>query len=76
MLIDAVKGLADGNTFLYMNREGRRYLKELKNTKLSMAPGDTGYNTVVSDWDGIPVYEAFGLPVDPSRNGGCQGLTP
>ena len=20
-----------------------------------MAPGDTGYNTVVSDWDGIPV---------------------
>jgi hypothetical protein len=55
LLIDAVKGLADGNTFLYMNREGRRYLKELKNTKLSMAPGDTGYNTVVSDWDGIPV---------------------
>jgi hypothetical protein len=55
LLIDAVKGLADGKTFLYMNREGRRYLKELKNTKLSMAPGDTGYNTVVSDWDGIPV---------------------
>lgn len=55
LLIDAVKGLADGKTFLYMNREGRRYIKELKNTKLSMAPGDTGYNTVVSDWDGIPV---------------------
>jgi len=55
LLIDAVKGLADGKTFLYMNREGRRYIKELKNSKLSMAPGDTGYNTVVSDWDGIPV---------------------
>ena len=55
LLIDAVKGLADGKTFLYMNREGRRYIKELKNTKLSMAPADTGYNTVVSDWDSIPV---------------------
>lgn len=55
LLIDAVKGLADGKTFLYMNREGRRYIKELKNSKLSMSPGDTGYNTVVSDWDGIPV---------------------
>lgn len=54
-LIDAVKGLADGNTFLYMNREGRRYLKELKNSKLNMAPSDTSYNTVVTDWDGIPV---------------------
>lgn len=24
------------------------------------------------DWDGIPVYEAFGLPVDLTRNGGCR----
>ena len=55
LLIDAVKGLADGKTFLYMNREGRRYIKEIKYGKLSMAPGDTGFNTVVSDWDGIPV---------------------
>ena len=28
------------------------------------------------DWDGAPVYEAFGLPVDPMRQGGCQGVTP
>jgi predicted AlkP superfamily pyrophosphatase or phosphodiesterase len=26
-----------------------------------------------SEWDGLPVYEAFGLPVDPLRNGGCSG---
>ena len=25
------------------------------------------------EWDGIPVYEAFGLPVDPFRDGGCTG---
>lgn len=25
------------------------------------------------EWDGIPVYEAFGLPVDPLREGGCTG---
>lgn len=28
------------------------------------------------EWDGIPVYEAFGLPVDFTRNGGCAGVTP
>ena len=28
------------------------------------------------EWDGAPVYEAFGLPVDPMRQGGCQGVTP
>ena len=32
-----------------------RWEKEIKYGKLSMAPGDTGFNTVVSDWDGIPV---------------------
>ncbi len=55
LLVDAVKGLADGNTFIYLNREGRRYLKALKDTKLTMSPSDTGYNTIVADWDGIPV---------------------
>jgi predicted AlkP superfamily pyrophosphatase or phosphodiesterase len=25
------------------------------------------------EWDGIPVYEAFGLSVDPLRDGGCKG---
>lgn len=28
------------------------------------------------EWDGAPVYEAFGLPVDPLRQGGCPGVTP
>lgn len=27
------------------------------------------------DWDGIPVYEAFGMPVDESRNSGCHTVT-
>jgi hypothetical protein len=27
------------------------------------------------DWDGIPVYEAFGMPVDQTRNGGCPVVT-
>lgn len=26
------------------------------------------------EWDGLPVYEAFGLPVDPLRVGGCNGV--
>ena len=25
------------------------------------------------EWDGIPVYEAYGLPLDPYRDGGCNG---
>lgn len=28
------------------------------------------------EWDGAPVYEVFGLPVDPLRQGGCPGVTP
>lgn len=28
------------------------------------------------EWDGAPVYEAFGLPVDPLRQGACPGVTP
>jgi phosphopentomutase len=31
--------------------------------------------TIPFDWDGIPVYEAFGMRVDASRKGGCQGVT-
>jgi len=27
---------------------------------------------IPAEWDGIPVYEAFGLPVDPYREGGCE----
>lgn len=27
------------------------------------------------DWDGIPVYEAFGMPVDLTRDGGCPVVT-
>lgn len=29
-----------------------------------------------ADLDGLPVYEVFGLPFDPSRIGGCPGTTP
>ncbi len=54
-LIDAVKGMADGRTFLYMNRLGRRLVKQIKNTKLEITPSDTDYNTVVSSWDNIPI---------------------
>ncbi|MBX3036628.1 MAG: alkaline phosphatase family protein [Anaerolineales bacterium] len=28
---------------------------------------------IPAEWDGIPVYEAFGLPVDSLRDGGCTG---
>ncbi|MCZ2127859.1 MAG: alkaline phosphatase family protein [Anaerolineales bacterium] len=28
------------------------------------------------EWDGIPVYEAFGMPFDPLRQGGCPNVTP
>lgn len=28
------------------------------------------------EWDGSPVYEAFGLPVDPLQQRGCPGVTP
>jgi predicted AlkP superfamily pyrophosphatase or phosphodiesterase len=28
---------------------------------------------IPAEWDGSPVYEAFGLPVDPLRIGGCTG---
>lgn len=28
------------------------------------------------DWDGVPAYEAFGLPVDPLQKRGCFGTTP
>ncbi|MBL8062440.1 MAG: alkaline phosphatase family protein [Anaerolineales bacterium] len=29
-----------------------------------------------ADWDGVPVYEAFGLPDDGRPKTGCPGLTP
>ncbi len=28
------------------------------------------------EWDGVPIYEAFGMPYDPSRIGGCPNVTP
>jgi predicted AlkP superfamily pyrophosphatase or phosphodiesterase len=31
---------------------------------------------IPTEWDGAPVYEAFGMPFDASRSGGCQGVTP
>jgi hypothetical protein len=47
--------MADGRTFLYMNRLGRRLVKQIKNTKLELAPSDTDYNTAVASWDNIPI---------------------
>jgi predicted AlkP superfamily pyrophosphatase or phosphodiesterase len=29
-----------------------------------------------ADWDGVPVYEAFGIPYDGPPKTGCPGLTP
>ena len=54
-LVDAVKGLADGMTFIYCNRRARRYLNALKDTKLSLAPADRNYTTQIAEWDSIPV---------------------
>ena len=54
-LIDAVKGLADGMTFIYCNRRGRRYLADLKDTKLHLLGSDRNYTTQVAEWDSIPV---------------------
>jgi len=54
-LVDAVKGLADGMTFIYLNRRARRYLNALKDTKLSLAPADRNYTTQIAEWDSIPV---------------------
>lgn len=31
---------------------------------------------IPTEWDGAPVYEAFGMPYDASRIGGCLGVTP
>jgi predicted AlkP superfamily pyrophosphatase or phosphodiesterase len=28
------------------------------------------------EWDGVPVYEAFGVPAEVTRSGGCPGVTP
>jgi predicted AlkP superfamily pyrophosphatase or phosphodiesterase len=28
------------------------------------------------EWDGVPIYEAFGMPVDGVQKSGCPGLTP
>jgi len=38
-----------------MNRLGRRLVKQIKNTKLELAPSDTDYNTAVASWDNIPI---------------------
>jgi len=53
-LIDAVKGLADGNTFIYVNRTGRQYIRSLKST-MYVDTSNTAYNTEVASWNGIPI---------------------
>lgn len=53
-LIDGVRGMADGYTFLYMNRTARRYLRELKNT-MFIDTNNENYNTQIATWNSIPV---------------------
>ena len=53
-LIDSVKGLADGMTFIYVNRTGRQYLRNLKST-MYVDTSNTAYNTEVASWNGIPI---------------------
>jgi len=53
-MIDQVKGMADGMTFIYVNRTGRQYIRNLKST-MYVDTANTAYNTEVASWNGIPV---------------------
>jgi hypothetical protein len=32
--------------------------------------------SISQEWDGVPIYEAFGILPNPAQPGGCPGLTP
>lgn len=53
-LIDMVRGEA-GNTFLFMNRLGRRSINKLKLDDLFTRVQDTEYNTIIETFAGIPI---------------------
>lgn len=54
-IIDMVQGDADGSTFLFMNRNTYRLVKQLKETKLEMGVFDMNYQTKIDYWNGIPI---------------------
>ena len=53
-LVDYVNG-SSADTFLYVSRTGRRYLWELKNSKMQTFTTDNNYNDTIELWNGIPV---------------------
>lgn len=54
-LVDLVKG-SSADTVLYMNRDAKRLLQELKATKFfSQASSDQNMNTVLEFWNSIPI---------------------
>ena len=52
-LLDLVR--ADSNTFLFMNRWGRRMVQTLNATALSTAPQTTDFYSWLNAWNGIPI---------------------
>ena len=53
-LIDMVRG-ESGNTFLFMNRLGRRSINKLKNDDLIANISDKEYNTIIETYNGIRI---------------------
>ena len=54
-MLSQISATADGSTFIYVNADGWRYLKSLKNSALRIGALDKDYDTRVDYWDGIPV---------------------
>lgn len=52
-LLDMVR--ADGNTFLFMSRLGRRMVQVLDASALSTTPGTTDFYSWLNSWNGIPM---------------------
>lgn len=53
-LVDMVRG-ESGNTFLFMNRLGRRCLNQLKNDDLIVNIQDKEYNNIIESFNGIRI---------------------
>lgn len=53
-LLDKVRA-DEGNSFLYMNRLGKRLLLELKDSKFQMGAVDKNYDIRIDYWNGIPI---------------------
>lgn len=57
LLLDAVKALADGMTYIYVNRAGRRFLSSLK-SQMFIDTNNVNFNTIIATWNNIPVVLA------------------